>query len=284
MGKGIQGHVGITGMTGMTEMRELERPEQKRSKANGIFPMVQHDIQQQQQAVMTPERENHHGLPLVIALNCLEDCRLEVEALSGVAEFRHVGLTQVTEGKIETAMAVLLHSLAYLPCAAQRRLQPWQLILCLSCVDKAVDTALAAELGLQLVHVDSKRVEEVADTTLALILGLLRHTHVLAKKSYASSAGWLGTSHSACKGMHRCKGLVVGIVGTSATACAVAVRSLAFRMVVIYFDPEVISHILDVKIVKFRRDTESSFVCAGVEFFVIFLQLFSPKGAIVVQQ
>ena len=98
MGKGIQGHVGITGMTGMTEMRELERPEQKRSKANGIFPMAQHDIQQQQQAVMTPERENHHGLPLVIALNCLEDCRLEVEALSGVAEFRHVGLTQVTEG------------------------------------------------------------------------------------------------------------------------------------------------------------------------------------------
>ena len=94
MGKGIQGHVGITGMTGMTEMRELERPEQKRSKANGIFPMAQHDIQQQQQqqAVMTPERENHHGLPLVIALNCLEDCRLEVEALSGVAEFRHVGL------------------------------------------------------------------------------------------------------------------------------------------------------------------------------------------------
>ena len=269
MGKGIQGHVGITGMTGMTEMRELERPEQKRSKANGIFPMVQHDIQQQQQqqAVMTPERENHHGLPLVIALNCLEDCRLEVEALSGVAEFRHVGLTQVTEGKIETAMAVLLHSLAYLPCAAQRRLQPWQLILCLSCVDKAVDTALAAELGLQLVHVDSKRVEEVADTTLALILGLLRHTHVLAKKSYASSAGWLGTSHSACKGMHRCKGMVVGIVGTSATACAVAVRSLAFRMVVIYFDPEVISHILDVKIVKFRRDTEASFVCAGVIFY-----------------
>jgi phosphoglycerate dehydrogenase-like enzyme len=186
------------------------------------------------------EREAQ-ALPLVVALNCLEDCRLEQDALAGIAEVRHVGLTQVTEGKIESATAVLTSSLAYLPGAAQRRLKPWQLILCLSCVDKAVDSALASELGLQLIHVDSKRVEEVADTTLALVLGLLRHTHVLARKGHASAAGWLGTTQSVCTGMRRCKGLVLGIIGASPTACAVAVRSLAFRMVVVYFDPEVMA-------------------------------------------
>ncbi|XP_024370957.1 C-terminal binding protein AN [Physcomitrium patens] len=176
-------------------------------------------------------------LPLVIALNCLPDCSLEEKELKGVAKIEHVSLAQLGEGKIEAASAVLLHSLAHLPRAAQRRLQPWHLILTLSCMDKMVDSALANELGLQLLHVDSAREEEIADTVLALLLGLLRHTHVLASHGYAS-AGWLGTIHSLCKGMRRSKGMVIGIVGATAPARAVASRSLAFRMKVQYFDPE----------------------------------------------
>ncbi|KAG0560583.1 hypothetical protein KC19_10G191300 [Ceratodon purpureus] len=242
MGTGTRGPVGMTGMRALTGAPSLPLPRRSSDDVavteNGaIFTMTGGSQQWQQRDSAMVEREAH-ALPLVVALNCLEHCRLEQDALAGIAEFRHVGLTQVTEGKIEGAMAVLTSSLAYLPGAAQRRLKPWQLILCLSCVDKAVDSALASELGLQLIHVDSKRVEEVADTTLALILGLLRHTHVLARKGHASAAGWLGTTQSVCTGMHRCKGLVLGIVGASATACAVAVRSLAFRMVVVYFDPE----------------------------------------------
>lgn len=179
-------------------------------------------------------------LPLVVAIHCLEDCRLERDALAGIAEFRHVGLAHLTAGRVEEAVAVVVRSLAHLPVAAQRRLKPWQLILSLSCADKTADSSLASELGLQLIHVDKKRVEEVADTTLAFMLGLLRHTHILAKKSFApAAAGWLGPAHAVCKGMRRCKGLVVGIVGTSATACAVAVRSLSFRMRIVFFDPEV---------------------------------------------
>ena len=176
-------------------------------------------------------------LPLVVALNCLPDCSLEEAILNGVAKVEHVSLVQVGEGKIESAAAVLLHSLAYLPRAAQRRLQPWQLILTLSCMDKVVDSALANELGLQLLHVDSGRAEEIADTVMALLLGLLRHTHVLASYGYAS-AGWLGTMHSSCKGMRRSKGMLIGIVGVTASAIAVANRCLAFRMKVVYFDPE----------------------------------------------
>lgn len=176
-------------------------------------------------------------LPLVVALNCLPDTTLEEGTLKGVAQVEHVSLAQVGEGKIETAAAVLLHSLAYLPRAAQRRLQPWQLILTLSCMDKMVDSALANELGLQLLHVDSGRAEEIADTVMALLLGLLRHTHVLASHGYAS-AGWLGTMHSSCRGMRRSKGMVIGIVGATASAIAVASRCLAFRMKVVYFDPE----------------------------------------------
>ena len=134
-------------------------------------------------------------------------------------------------------MAVLVQSLAYLPRAAQRRLQPWQLILSLGCADKPVDSGLASDLGLQLLHVDSGRSEEVADTAMALILALLRRTPALAAQAGAS-AGWLGALPAACRGMRRCRGQVLGIIGATASACALAIRCLAFKMNVMYLDTE----------------------------------------------
>lgn len=142
---------------------------------------------------------------------------------------------------MEAAAAVLLPSLAFLPRAAQRRLRPWQLLLCLGSPDRAADAALAAELGLRLVHVDANRAEEVADTVMALFLGLLRRTHLLSRHASSApaavAAGWLGSVQPMCRGMRRCRGLVLGIIGRSAAARCLATRSLAFRMDVLYFDP-----------------------------------------------
>lgn len=182
-----------------------------------------------------PRRNIPTPLPLVVSLNCVEDCVLEQESLAGVSLFEHVPLSRLADGKIEAAAAVLLHSLAYLPRAAQRRLRPYQLILCLGSSDRAVDSALAADLGLRLVHVDVSRAEEIADTVMALFLGLLRRTHLLSRHALSAS-GWLGSVQPLCRGMRRCRGLVLGIVGRSASARSLASRSLAFRMSVLYFD------------------------------------------------
>ncbi|KDP28567.1 hypothetical protein JCGZ_14338 [Jatropha curcas] len=175
------------------------------------------------------------ALPVVVTLNCIEDCAIEQDSLAGVANVEHVPLSRLADGKIESAAAVLLHSLAYLPRAAQRRLRPYQLILCLGSADRAVDSALAADLGLQLVHVDASRAEEIADTVMALFLGLLRRTHLLSRHALSAS-GWLGSVQPLCRGMRRCRGLVLGIVGKSASARSLASRSLAFKMSVLYFD------------------------------------------------
>ncbi|KAL0373724.1 UNVERIFIED_CONTAM: C-terminal binding protein AN [Sesamum radiatum] len=149
-------------------------------------------------------------LPLVVTLNCIEDTVLEQECLSGIAQLEHVPLSRLAESRIESAAAVLLHSLSFLPRAAQRRLRPWQLILCLGSSDRAVDSALAAELGLnRLIHVDVSRAEEVADTVMALILGLLRRTHLLSRHALSAS-GWLGSVQPLCRGMRRCRGFGVG--------------------------------------------------------------------------
>ncbi|TVU31908.1 hypothetical protein EJB05_23613, partial [Eragrostis curvula] len=180
------------------------------------------------------------GQPLVVTLNCIEDPSAEQDALAGAAAVEHAPLSALASGRVEAAAAVLLPSLAFLPRAAQRRLRPWQLLLCLGSPDRAADAAAAAELGLRLVHVDANRAEEVADTVMALFLGLLRRTHLLSRQaaSSAPAAGWLGSVQPLCRGMRRCRGLVLGIIGVSASARCLATRSLAFRMSVLYFDPQ----------------------------------------------
>nr|XP_043621940.1 C-terminal binding protein AN [Erigeron canadensis] len=175
-------------------------------------------------------------LPLVITLNCIEDTSIEQQFLTNIARVEHVPLSNLAESKIESAAAVLLHSLAFLPRVAQRRLRSWQIVLCLGSADRSVDSAIAAELGLgRLVHVDVSRAEEVADTIMALFLGLLRRTHLLSRHALSAS-GWLGSLQPLCRGMRRCRGLVLGIIGRSASAKSLANRSLAFKISVLYYD------------------------------------------------
>ncbi|WOL04487.1 hypothetical protein Cni_G13208 [Canna indica] len=161
-----------------------------------------------------------------------KDPSLEREALAGTAAVEHAGLPGLSGGRIKSASAVLLHSLALLPRAAQRHLRPWQLILCLGSLDRAVNSALVVYLGLRLVHVDANCVEEIADTIMALFLGLLRRTHLLSRHSSSSSAasGWLGSVQPLCRGMRRCRGLMLGIIGRSVSAQCLATRSLAFKI------------------------------------------------------
>ena len=70
---------------------------------------------------------------------------------------------------------------------------------------------------------------------MALFLGLLRRTHLLSRHTLSAS-GWLGSVQPLCRGMRRCRGLVLGIIGRSASARSLATRSLAFKMSVLYFD------------------------------------------------
>ncbi|PKA55981.1 C-terminal binding protein AN [Apostasia shenzhenica] len=195
------------------------------------------DIERAAAGGSSDDRSLMDSLPLIVSLNCLEDTSFEFEALRGVASVEHVPLSDLADGRVDSAAAVLIHSLAFLPSAAQRRLQPRQLILCLGSTDRAGDSALAADLGLLLVHVDASRSEEIADTVMSLFLALLRRTHLLLGHNSSSAvSGWLGSIQPLCCGMRRCRGLVLGIIGKSASARCLATRSLAFRMNVLYFD------------------------------------------------
>lgn len=72
--------------------------------------------------------------------------------------------------KIES-IAMLLHSLAYLPHAAQCRLRSYHLILYLGSVNRAIDSALVTNLNLRLVHVDTSHVEKITNTVMVTTHG-----------------------------------------------------------------------------------------------------------------
>jgi hypothetical protein len=69
------------------------------------------------------------GHLLVVSLSILEDPSLEQELLAGVVGVEHVPLSAIAMGRVESAAAILLPSLAFLPQAAQRCLRPWKLLL-----------------------------------------------------------------------------------------------------------------------------------------------------------
>ena len=62
-----------------------------------------------------------------------------------------------------------------------------------------------------------------------------KRTHLLSRHAL-SAAGWLGSVQPLCRGMRRCFGLVLGIIGRSTSTRSLATRSLAFKINVLYFD------------------------------------------------
>lgn len=175
--------------------------------------------------------------PLVVYFNCMEDCAGDAEALADVAELEHVSLAEVLGGRLELAAVVVVQSLSFLPRAAQKRLSPAQMVVCMGAADRAAETQLAEELGLQLLHVDKCRTDEIADTVMALALGLLRKTHVLAGQGPTSGA-WLGGLPVGWAGMRRLRGLTFGLIGSNAAARAVARRAAGFGLRLVYCDTD----------------------------------------------
>lgn len=87
-------------------------------------------------------------------------------------------------------------------------------------------------------RVDISRANEASDTVMALFVSFLRQTLLLSRPSSPSVATCcLGLIPSQWRGMRWCRGLVLGIIGRSASAHCLVTRSLAFKIEVCYFIP-----------------------------------------------
>ncbi|CAM6000957.1 unnamed protein product [Sphagnum balticum] len=96
----------------------------------------------------------------------------------------------------------------------------------------------AGELGIAVCNVPGYGVEEVADTTLCLILNLYRRTFWLANM-VKEGKKFQGPEQvrEAAAGCARIRGDTLGIVGLGRVGTAVALRAKAFGFNVIFYDP-----------------------------------------------
>lgn len=101
-----------------------------------------------------------------------------------------------------------------------------------------IDIKAAGDLGIAVCNVPGYGVEEVADTTMCLILNLYRRTYWLANM-VREGKRLQGPEQvrEAAAGCARIRGDTLGIVGLGRVGTAVALRAKAFGFSVVFFDP-----------------------------------------------
>jgi len=95
-----------------------------------------------------------------------------------------------------------------------------------------IDIQAARQSGLPVCNVPDYGTEEVADSTVAMILALLRKINVLANRRVLDQWDWRLQIP-----IRRTRSLMAGIIGLGRIGTAVALRLKAFGMNVCFFDP-----------------------------------------------
>lgn len=181
-----------------------------------------------------------HPRPLIALLDG-RDCSVEMPILKDVATvaFCDAQSTQeIHEKVLNEAVGALLYHHISLSREDLKKFKALMVIVRLGTGIDNVDIKAAGELGVAVCNVPGYGVEEVADSTMCLILNLYRRTYWLAnmvrdgKKITGPEA-----LRDAATGSARIRGDTLGIVGLGRVGTAVALRAKVFGFNVIFYDP-----------------------------------------------
>jgi len=181
-----------------------------------------------------------HARPLVALLDG-RDCSVEMPILKDVATvaFCDAQSTQEIHEKVlnEAVGALMWHTIT-LTKEDLDKFKALRIIVRIGSGVDNVDIKAAGELGIAVCNVPGYGVEEVADTTLCLILNLYRRTFWLANM-VKEGKKFQGPEQvrEAAAGCARIRGDTLGIVGLGRVGTAVALRAKAFGFNVIFYDP-----------------------------------------------
>ncbi|CAG2256434.1 CTBP [Mytilus edulis] len=163
-----------------------------------------------------------HPRPLIALLDG-RDCSIEMPILKDVATvaFCDAQSTQEIHEKVlnEAVGALMWHTIT-LAKEDLEKFKNLRVIVRIGSGYDNVDVKAAGELGIAVCNVPGYGVEEVADSTICLILNLYRRTYWLANMVRG-----------------RIRGDTLGIVGLGRVGSAVALRAKAFGFNVIFYDP-----------------------------------------------
>lgn len=165
-----------------------------------------------------------------------DDLEPEREVLGELAHVTALHARSEAElvGRIEQADAVILYHELALTEATIRRLERCQVIVRGGVGFDNVDRTLCRQLGIPVANVPDYGTEEVADSALAMLLGLARGIHLANSILRAGQGDW---SYERAVPLMRLRGSVLGIVGLGRIGTAMAMRGKSLGMDVAFFDP-----------------------------------------------
>lgn len=181
-----------------------------------------------------------HPRPLIALLDG-RDCSVEMPILKDVATVAFCdaqSTNEIHEKVLNEAVGAMLYHHIQLSREDLKKFKTLRIIVRLGTGVDNVDVKAAGEMGIAVCNVPGYGVEEVADSTLCLILNLYRRTYWLAnlvregKKIAGPEA-----LRDAAQGSARIRGDTLGIVGFGRVGQAVALRAKAFGFNVIFYDP-----------------------------------------------
>lgn len=219
-------------------------------------------MQNQSQASPQSQAQQNGPRPLVALLDG-RDCSVEMPILKDIATVAFCdaqSTNEIHEKVLNEAQVALLYNTINLNREDLLKFKALKLIVRIGVEYDNVDIKAAADLNIAVCNVVSYCVEEVADSTMSMILNLFRRTHWLADvvqqklstlkqvaQNANSSASLLASigpntpeqTRESAQGCVRIRGQTLGLVGFGKVGVAVAQRAKAFGFNIVFYDPHV---------------------------------------------
>uniref|UniRef100_A0A1I7ZUS1 THAP-type domain-containing protein n=1 Tax=Steinernema glaseri TaxID=37863 RepID=A0A1I7ZUS1_9BILA len=178
--------------------------------------------------------------PLVALLDG-RDCSVEMPILKEVATVAFCDAqttAEIHEKVLNEAVAALMWHSITLEKEDLEKFKALKVVVRIGSGVDNVDVKAATELGIAVCNTPGDCVEEVADSTISMILNLYRKTFWLAK-AVVDGKKIVGVEQvrDVASGSRRIRGDVLGIIGLGRIGTAVACRAKAFGFKIIFYDP-----------------------------------------------
>uniref|UniRef100_A0A0N5AR06 C-terminal-binding protein 1 n=1 Tax=Syphacia muris TaxID=451379 RepID=A0A0N5AR06_9BILA len=178
--------------------------------------------------------------PLVALLDG-RDCSVEMPVLKDIATVAFCDAQsthEIHEKVLNEAFAALMWHSITLEREDLEKFKALRVVVRIGTGVDNIDVKAATELGIAVCNTPGDCVEEVADTTMSLILNLYRRTYWLAK-SVADGKKVTGVEQvrELAFGSTRIRDDTLGIIGLGRIGTAVAIRAKAFGFKICFLDP-----------------------------------------------
>lgn len=181
-----------------------------------------------------------HPRPLIALLDG-RDCSVEMPILKDVATVAFCdaqSTSEIHEKVLNEAVGALMWHSITLTKEDLEKFKSLRVIVRIGSGFDNVDVKAAGEFGIAVCNVPGYGVEEVADSTICLILNLYRRTYWLANMiREGKKVSGPESLREAAAGSARIRGDTLGIVGLGRVGQAVALRAKVFGFNVIFYDP-----------------------------------------------